>query len=97
MILIKKQEKNIEGEWVKLLITNRDFDDSIPEHRMASSTIYYLGEDLYNGTTKTKVKLSSVGYVFDGFKKKSKLLKKGTWIYYSESGFKAKEEYYKNC
>lgn len=94
----KTGKKNIEGEWVKIInYKTEDFDDSIPEHRMASSTIYYLGEDLYNGTTKNpKVKLSSVGYVFDGFlEEKSKLLKQGTWIYYSESGFKAKEEYYK--
>ena len=94
----KKGGENIEGEWVKIInYKTEDFDDSIPEHRMASSTIYYLGEDLYYGTTKNpKVKLSSVGYVFDGFlEKKSKLLRQGAWIYYSESGLKKKEEYYK--
>tara|TARA_B100001057_G_scaffold459797_1_gene510263 strand:- start:2999 stop:3604 length:606 start_codon:yes stop_codon:yes gene_type:complete len=92
------KKKNIEGEWIKIInYKTEDFDDSITEHMIASSTIYYLGDDLYNGTTKNpKVKLSSVGYIFDGFlEEKSKLLKQGTWIYYSESGFKKKEEYYK--
>lgn len=87
----------IEGEWIKVVAYKTEaYDDTIALHRLASSTIYYLEDDLFYGTKKDpRVKLFFEGYVFDGFlEKQSQNLKKGRWTYYFESGAVAKTEDY---